>query len=154
MQKQIMMAVLALVLGIGSAQPAVGQEFELIGYTPGVRNGAQGILVFNQDCDNEFAGSRVCSSADLIRGNLPDRPVDPAPGATNWVVPTIVANSGTSLIDASGIVGTGANLTCGGYGSASASVTGLAVNDRGVFVLAACNAARNIACCVPPTPVP
>jgi hypothetical protein len=148
------MAMLALVLGVGSALPAMAQDFELIDYTAVVRNGAQGILVFNEDCDNAFPGigARVCSSGDFIRGNLPDRPVDPAPGATNWIVPTIVGNSGTSLIDASGVVATGANLTCGSYGSASASVTGLAANDRGFVVLAACNAARNIACCAPPAP--
>jgi hypothetical protein len=82
MQKQIMMAALVLVLGVGSAVPAVGQDFDVIGYTAVVRNGAQGILVFNEDCDNAFpgVGARVCSSGDFIRGNLPDRPADPAPG--------------------------------------------------------------------------
>ena len=151
MQKQIIMAVLALMLGVGSALPAMGQEFELIGYTNGARKGDAGILVFNEDCDNAFpgVGARICSSGDFIRGNLPVRPVDPAPGATNWIVPTVVGNSATSLIDASGVVATGANLTCNGYGSASAAVTGLAANDRGFIVLAACNAARNIACCAP-----
>jgi hypothetical protein len=150
MQKQIMM-MLALVLGVGYALPAMGQEFELVGYTTVVRNGAQGILVFNEDCDNAFPGddARVCTSGDLIRGNLPTRFSDPAPNATNWILPTVVGTSATSLIDASGIVGSAANFTCNAFASASASVTGLTANDRGVMVLAACNGARNIACCAP-----
>lgn len=154
MQKQIMMLVLALVLGAGYALPAMGQEFELIGYTPVVRNGAQGILVFNEDCDNAFpgVGARICTSGDLMRGNLPVRFSDPNPNATNWILPTVVGTSGTSLIDASGIVGSAANFTCNAFASAAASVTGLTANDRGVMVLAGCNGSRNIACCAPPAP--
>jgi hypothetical protein len=152
MQKQIMMLVVALALGAGYALPAMGQEFELVGYTTVVRNGAQGVLVYNEDCDNAFpgVGARVCTSGDLMRGNLPDRPPDPTPNATNWILPTIVGNSTTSLIDASGIVATGANLTCNAFASASASFTGLTANDRGVIVLAGCNGSRSVACCAPP----
>jgi hypothetical protein len=154
MQKQIMMLVLALALGAGYALPAMGQEFELVGYTSVPRNGAQGVLVFNEDCDNLVQpGSRICTSGDLLRGSLPFRFPDPTPNATNWILPTVVGNSGTSLIDASGIVATGANLTCNAFASASASFTGLTANDRGVIVLAGCNGARSVACCAPP-PVP
>ena len=152
MQKQL--AMLGLMLGVGFAAPAMAQDSELIGYTPVVRNGAQGILVYNEDCDNAFpgVGARVCTSGDLMRGNLPVRFSDPAPNATNWILPTVVGTSGNSLIDASGIVATGANFTCNAFGSAAATVTGLTANDRGVIVLAGCNGSRNIACCAPPSP--
>ena len=153
MQKRIKMAVLALVLGAG-ALPAKGQDAELVGYTSVPRNGAQGVLVYNEDCDNAFPGSRICTSGDLMLGNLPVRFPDPTPSATNWILPTIVGNSATSLIDASGIVATGANFTCNAFASAAAGVTGLTANDRGVIVLAACNGSRSVACCAPPSAAP
>ncbi len=148
MKKQAM--AVAFAFGVGFAMPAVGQEFELVGHTPGGRTGAAGVLVWNEDCDNSFPGSRVCTSGDLLRGNLPVRFTDPTPNATNWVLPTVVGNSGTSLIDASGIVGSPANLTCNAYTSGAATVTGLSINDRGYFVLAGCNGQRSLACCAAP----
>ena len=81
MQRQVM--VLAFGLGVGFGMPAMGQDAELVGYTTVPRNGAQGVLVYNQDCDSAFAGSRICTSGDLMLGNLPVRFADPTPKATN-----------------------------------------------------------------------
>jgi len=151
-------AILSFILGVCAAVPAAAQDSELVGYTAITRNGAAGVLVFNEDCDNAFpgVGAHVCTSGDFIRGNLPTRPADPGANATNWVAPTtvgtVVAGTVITLIDRSGKTGTAANLTCDGWASAAATVTGLTANDKGTFVLAACNGARNIACCVPLTP--
>src|SRR6185312_6494422 len=49
-------ATLLFLLGIGAAPPAAAQDSGLIGYTAVTRNGAGGILVFNEDCDNAFPG--------------------------------------------------------------------------------------------------
>jgi len=148
-------ATLLFLLGIGAAAPAAAQDSGLIGYTAVTRNGAGGILVFNEDCDNACpgVGAHICSSADFIRGNLPTRPADPGANATNWVAPsivgTVVAGTVVTVVDQSGKTGTPANLTCDGWSSAAATVLGLTANDKGAFVLAACNGARNIACCAP-----
>ncbi len=153
-------AILLLILGVCAAVPATAQDSELVGYTPTLRAGSFGILGFNEDCDNAFPGSHVCTSADLIGGNLPTRFPDPNANATNWVVPsiveTVVPSAGIIIvIDRSGKTGSPANLTCDGWLSASSVVTGLTANDKGSFVLAACNGARNVACCVPvPLPTP
>ena len=151
-------AILLFMLGVCAAVPAAAQDSQLVGYTATVRNGAGGILVFNEDCDNAFpgVGAHVCTSADFVRGNLPTRPSDPDPKATNWIAPsivgTVISSVGITVIDRSGKTGTAANFTCDGWASASATVTGLTANDRGMFVLAACSGARNIACCAPSTP--
>ena len=149
-------AALLFMMGVCAAVPAAAQDSELVGYTPTVRAGSFGILGFNEDCDNAFPGSHVCTSADFVRGNLPTRPTDPNANATNWVAPspvgTVVSSAGIIVIDRSGKTGSPANLTCDGWLSASSVVTGLTANDKGSFVLAACNGARNIACCVPSTP--
>ena len=147
-----------VMLVICAAAPAAAQDSELIGYTSVARNGAAGVLVFNEDCDNAFpgVGAHICTSGDFIRGNLPTRPADPGPKATNWIAPSIVGTviSGTviTLIDQSGKTGTPANLTCDGWASAAATVTGLTANDKGNIAPAACNGARNIACCAPSAP--
>src|SRR5262245_18450800 len=150
--------VLLTVLGVCIPFAVSAQDSELVGYTAITRNGAGGILVFNEDCDNAFpgVGAHICTSGDLIRGNLPTRPADPGANATNWIVPsptgTVVAGTVITLIDQSGKTGTPANFTCDGWASAASTVTGLTANDKGTIVLAACNAARNIACCVPTAP--
>src|SRR5262245_28589692 len=83
-------AIFLFMLGVCAAVPAAAQDSRLVGYTPSVHFGSGGILVFNEVCDNNFPGSHVCTSADLIGGNLPTRFPDPDPSATNWVVPSIV----------------------------------------------------------------
>src|SRR5262249_19087180 len=139
-------ALLLTLLGICIALPAAAQDSDLIGYTAITRNGAAGILVFNEDCDNAFprVGAPVCRSGDFIRGNLPTRPTDPNGNATNWITPspvgTVISGAVITLVDQSGKTGTPANLTCDGWGSAAATVTGLTANDKGTIVLAACNA--------------
>jgi hypothetical protein len=151
-------SILLIMLVLCAAVPAAAQDSELIGYTAVVRNGAAGVLVFNEDCDNAFpgVGAHFCTSGDFIRGNLPTRPADPGANATNWVAPsvvgTVVAGTVITVIDQSGKTGTPANLTCDGWASAAATVTGLTANVNGTFVLAACNGARNIACCAPSAP--
>ena len=148
------MAILAFILGLAATVPADAQD-GLVGYTAVVRTGSAGILVFNEDCDNAFpgVGAHICSSADFIRGNLPTRPVDPNANATNWIVPTVVGTvvAGTVItdVDASGKTATPGNLTCDGWISAASTVTGLSANDKGSILPAACNGARNIACCAP-----
>jgi len=151
-------AMLLIGLGICAAVPAAAQDSALVGYTGATRTGSAGILVFNEDCDNSFpgVGAHICTSADFIRGNLPTRPADPAPNATNWIAPspvgTVFAGTVITVVDQSGKTGTAANLTCDGWASAAATVTGLTANDKGTIVLAACNGSRNIACCAPPGP--
>jgi hypothetical protein len=104
-------AILLFLLGVCAAAPAVAQDSELIGYTAIARNGAAGILVFNEDCDNAFPGrgAHVCSSGDFIRVNLPTRPADPNANAPNWITPSIVGTvvSGVvTVVDQSGKSGT------------------------------------------------
>jgi hypothetical protein len=148
-------AMSALALGLGVALPAFAQDAVLVGYTTITRNGAAGVLVMNEDCDNRFAGTRMCTSGDLLLGNLPVRPGDPSSNVTNWILPTAVGTvngAAVTLIDASGKTGTPASFTCDGFSSAAASVTGLTASDLGRIVLAPCNVARNIACCAPLSP--
>lgn len=146
-----MTAAATLILGITLFAPARAQEMEIVGYSAAQRAGNAGLLVFHDDCDNSFPGigARACTTADLLRGAVATRPVDPNPNATNWVLPSVVGIIGTTALDASGRAATPANLTCDSWRSNSAAVTGITLNDLGQILLAACNGARNVTCCAP-----
>lgn len=149
-----LIAATAVMAGIACCGPAMAQDAEIVGYSAAQRAGNAGLLVFHDDCDNSFPGigARACTTADLLRGAVVTRPVDPNPNSTNWVLPSIVGIIGANALDASGRSATPANLTCDSWRSNSAAVTGITLNDLGQIVLAACNGARNITCCAPPAP--
>jgi len=149
-------AVVALIVGVSFAAPAAGQDSRLVGYTPTARTGGVGVLLFHDDCAKAFPGARACTTADLISGPFATRPADPNPNFTNWVLPSFVSivstSTGLVAVDVTGKTGTPQNLSCDGWTSGLATVTGLTLSDVGRFVLAACNGSRNIACCAPPPP--
>jgi len=133
---------------------AQDQDMEFLGYTMATRTGQAGIAGFHQECAARFgATARACTSANIVGGTVSGGFVADPNETSNWVLPSFVQNIGSSVVDASGKSGSPKNLSCDGWNSNLASVTGLVSLDSGIqrgrFTLAPCNIQRNIACCAP-----
>lgn len=104
----------------GEAGPAP-PRFELVGFTSATFVGDEGVLGFTLACQAQFAGSRMCSSAEVM--NTVDVPAGLSSLA--WVRPSFVSISGTQALDASGIYDSGDDLTCRGWRFADSGHSGL-----------------------------
>jgi hypothetical protein len=117
-----------------NAAPAA--RYQLVGFTTTALAGNAGVLGFTRACQNEFAGSRMCTSLEVMESViLPDGLSGEA-----WVRPHFVISTSTG-VDASGIRGgVGIELTCRGWRSFVSSVN---------LASGGCDTARAIACCAP-----
>ncbi len=92
----------------------------------------------------------MCHSVEVMRTHeLPAI----TPGFSAWVRPLTGGDSNLAF-DASGVSGTAADLSCGGWTDPGA--TGLTMNSAGNLGLAPCNSSARVACCseIPePSPV-
>ena len=135
------------IVTVGSA---AGGDVEYLGNTPATlkTSGNQGIVRYQQLCESAFPGlnARMCTSEEIIRnaGAVPKADVD---SYFQWVHPSIVATAGSMAVDFSGIQATPNNLSCNGWTSAAATVTGLQIGNLGAFSLGTCNVSREITCC-------
>ena len=128
---------------------APAARYQLVGFTTTALAGDAGVIGFTRACQNEFAGSRMCTSVEVMESViLPDGLIGEA-----WVRPVFVSATSTG-VDASGIRGgVGLELTCRGW--RSSSVDGLVVDAAGGFVSSAdlasggCETPRAVACCAP-----
>jgi hypothetical protein len=153
MLKQVAVAIGIAILVVAPERVAA-QESEFLGYTMATRTGQAGVVGFHQECAAQFgATARACTSADIVGSPLSGTFAADPNQTSNWVLPSFVQSIGSSVADASGRSGSPKNLSCDGWNSNLASVTGLAMLDSGVqmgrFTLATCNGLRNIACCAP-----
>ena len=133
--------------------PAGSTRFQFVGVTAATFTGNKGVGTFTLACQQEYPGSRMCTSQEILWTT--DWPPQPAVPFVAWVHPTFVATSASS-VDVSGLDGhlpTFPDLTCGGW--AALNLRGLAVNSDpstgkyGTFSIEPCNTAASIACCVP-----
>jgi len=135
---------------------ASASGFELKGFSATNRSGNSGALGMNAACAATFAGSRMCTSSEVLATtNVPDI----ASNGNAWVRPSFspVATGGsaaTAGLDASGVPApnaangtTSEDLSCRGW--AASGALGLVVNRNGSFQLAGCSSGRPVACCGP-----
>jgi hypothetical protein len=125
-----------------------GAAFTFVGFTTGTIGNVggfnAGVLEWTRTCRAEFAGSRTCTSDEVL--TAVDPPTIANPDDFAWVVPRLIAPN----VDASGI---GFNFSCAGFtGATSAGALGIVVDGHGRFSLAQCAEAHRVACCVPPVP--
>ena len=143
-----------------SAPPPAAQRFELVGVTSADLRGRSGLLNLTRACHSEFAGSRMCTSEEILNTVNP-----PATSRSGWVRPVLVPRSTGSitefhstdsnpplldLSDASGATGTVATLTCwAGHGGPGNFKTGLTIDPDGYFIRTVCDEQIGVACCAP-----
>ncbi len=127
-----------------------GTMFQFVGVTTTTHVGGSGIRTFTEACQQDYPGSRMCSSKEYIET------VDfPAKGSFfgAWIRPTFspIAAGGITAADISGITSQPFNFTCGGWRSVGQAL-GLSVSDAGQFGIgvATCGSSIPIACCAPP----
>jgi len=136
----------------------------LVGFTSATIEGNQGVLNLTLACQNEFSGTRVCTSAEVLRTfNVPDFPTPP-PGLPRpdlhqaWIMPTLL--EATPNVDMSGVQASNpGNFTCSDVTSQIGG-TGLVIgwasavrHGYGLFSLYNCMKRARVACCGPATPV-
>lgn len=135
---------------------ASASGYELKGFSSTNRTGSGGMLGMNSVCAATFAGSRMCTSVEVLETrNVPDI----ASNANAWVRPSYApvasgSNAASVALDASGVPApnaangtTSEDLACRGW--AANGALGLVVNKNGAFQLAGCDSGRPVACCGP-----
>lgn len=131
------------------AAPAAKEagRFQLVGFTAATFSGGQGVLGFTLACQDEFPGSRMCTSLEVMETT--ELPLLPGTGDA-WVRPSFVPSGSVEAADASGRSGTFRTLTCSGWnGGASTSDHGLGVSVAGKFLTPVCFLELSVTCCAP-----
>lgn len=122
-------------------------DAQLVGLTAATLKGDAGVIGFTQACQQEFPGTRFCSSQEVVRTIA----VPSGLSGSAWVLTSGGVGLGTGvLVDASGAIGSGNNLSCEGWLIGVGNQTGLAVDfgvSAGSFSLQLCSEARKVACC-------
>ena len=136
------------------------RTFQLVGFTSAALAGDSGLFGLTLACQAEFAGSRICTSREILET------VEVPTGLSGdaWVQPLVMGGRDTDAVDVSGARG-GFTIACGGDpptptwsgGSVPApglpgfviERVGLTVDSSGRFVVRECETARSVACCAP-----
>jgi len=122
---------------------SVGPEarYQLVGFTSLALLGDSGVLGMTVACQQEFAGSRMCSSVEVME--TVQVPVDLAGIA--WVRPSFspLHDPGTqpSALDASGYQTSVIHFSC----NRSSAIAGFTVSASGRFATSRCT--NHVACC-------
>ena len=122
---------------------APGVQF--VGFTGAFFTGNTGIVEFTRECNRFSAGSRMCTSEEIMNTNT--MPLPPAlPGSLlAWVRP-VLKPGGAFAADASGVSAvTPADLSCSGW--RESANTGLTISSSGGFDAVACTFNIPVACC-------
>ena len=132
--------------------PAPPSRFQLVGFS--TQNftffeGEGGILAMTTACQADFAGSRVCTSVEIM--DTVSVPIGLS--GTAWVRPLFVpiASDRISLAEASGLVDvdTPRGFTCNGWSGGIVNDRGLTVDATGRFAHQFCGLVFSVACCAP-----
>lgn len=118
-------------------------EFQLVGFSDDQFDGNGGIFAMTAACNAKFAGSRLCTSVEVMST------VDVPTGLSGraWVRPVLLTDPLSDGADASGVEGSARNLSCNGWDSDNGTVGGLAVDASGRFSARDCDVSRPAACC-------
>jgi len=136
---------------------ASASGFELKGFSTASVRGDGGVLGMTAACAASFAGSRMCTSREVLETTtVPNISVN----TEAWVRPNFTpvatgGNANTVALDESGVPTlnsantntTAEDMSCRGW-TATAN-QGLVVNRNGSFRLQGCNNNRPVACCGP-----
>jgi hypothetical protein len=114
-------------------------SFQLIGFTT-ASLAATGVLALTSACQAEFAGTRVCSSEEILK----TRSVPAALSGVAWVVP-VIRSDGYDVSGAGFVSGSRTDTSCDGW-SLPGSVA-LTVSATGAFALRLCTDPAAVACC-------
>ena len=118
-------------------------SWQYVGATATAFDGGQGLFTYNLACNAAHAGSRMCTSEEVM--NTINPPIVGSPGEAAWVRPLYQPGGRVdlALVDASGQLATGA---CEGWSVTGGS--GLTIDlDDGAFHRNSCASARRITCC-------
>ena len=123
--------------GNGNGQ---GGPFVFVGFSESTVVGRVGVDGLTGQCG---VSARVCTTKEFMLSTDID-----APGGDGaWILPEIVAATGTSCVDFSGREDTPCiHFSCSGWGSGG---EGMSVNSDGALVFADCDISRFVTCCGP-----
>ena len=123
--------------GNGNGQ---GGPLVFVGFSTTTVLGDVGVDGLTGQCD---VSARVCMTKEFMLSTDTDEPV----GDGAWLLPEIVAVTGTTCVEFSGRDVSGCtNLSCSGW---AGSGTGMSVNTAGAIVVAGCATLRFVTCCGP-----
>lgn len=122
---------------------------QLVGYTEQLVNPKDGILKLNRACDNEFPGSRICTTVEIFKSVQ----IVESNAARGWVLPVLVptgltTSDGTALVMDVGTGRTNSNdrLSCRGFTAGGEDA--LAADDEGHIFFSRCDGGNSgVACC-------
>lgn len=128
------------------AFPVVAQDREVVGFTVATTDGDNnGFVGMHALCESEFPGSRMCTTADIVRNGL-------AQGlsvfAVTWVHPSIqvFAPSGNAIDAISGARPGTSSISCTGWTDDDSELSGMTLTSEGFFP-GGCEQSRSVACC-------
>jgi hypothetical protein len=128
--------------------PSGTRTFEFVGFSSGTFNGGRGVITHTTACQQNFPGSRMCTSVEFL--NTVNYPSSLPIGTRAWIRPVYqpFTSTGTSQnnysMDASGVGPTQNSLSCFDGGN-----HGLTVAATGNFTTTGCSADHPVACCAP-----
>lgn len=137
--------------------PCCEKRHQFVGFSERAARGSGGLLHFTLACQETYAESRICTSAEVAETTqLPAEVGGPAsnPAPFAWVRPTAIVGRVAS-IGIETVVGLQADVedfSCAGWfdGSPNSSFqpgSGLSVNRHGQFTLSSCGTSLTVACC-------
>jgi hypothetical protein len=126
--------------------PGAQPRMQLVGFTIAALPANTGVLGFTVACQDEYPGSRMCNSVEVMETITVPRGFTVAAGA--WVRP-VYQPGGFAFMDASGRGNSGASLACSGWSSTGTVDLGLSVTPSGRFQADSCGATQGVACCAP-----
>ena len=143
-------AATAVPVEVVNLPPAPGAQprMQLVGFTIAALPANTGVLGFTVACQDEYPGSRMCNSVEVMETITVPRGFTVAAGA--WVRPVYMPG-GFTVMDASGRGSnlSGASLVCDGWSSTGTVDLGLSVTPSGRFRANSCGATQGVACCAP-----
>ena len=121
---------------VNPAPPSPPVRWQLVGFTAATMVGTVGPLEIARVCAAEFAGSRTCTSAEILDTTDP-----PVVNGEAWVRPAFLFGLGTTPLDASGVREHYLDYSC------NSGAFALRVDAAGGFRTAPCSEPRAVACC-------
>ena len=122
---------------------ASSSSMQLVGFTSGTYTGGLGLLEFARLCQQEFPGSRMCTTKEVAdSANIPTG----IPTGNAWVRPLILRGDLVYDLTTGFSTTQSANMTCR-FWTDNATYNGMVVSHTGGFGSIGCDINNHIACC-------
>jgi hypothetical protein len=117
------------------------------GFSSTTMDGAYGIFAMAQACSSSFAGSKVCTTREIMNSVYNGNASNLSNNA--WVLPDLIPLDSGALESTTGrSEGTPVNyFACNGWGSNNTNYNGTAVSSAGRIYIQPCNTTQSVACC-------